>query len=739
MCGVSEKLNSKALGPSSTQSDSPLSGSMSNMSEKVDSGHCFSRLLELAADNDVEGFKEAVGDGSVVGDVGLWYSFHGGLKKMVLECRTPLMVAAKYGSVDVVKLILSFSKADVNLSCGVDKSTALHCAASGGSVDAVSIVKLLLVAGADPNATDANGHHPFDVICAHRNLPDSRATLEELLKNDRSVSVDSLRVSTVSLRSSSPSLSSLSDNGSCVLDLPLSSVICKAEEDIQASSAVEKKEYPIDPSLPDIKNGIYSSDEFRMFSFKIRPCSRAYSHDWTECPFAHPGENARRRDPRKFHYSCVPCPDFRKGTCERGDLCEYAHGVFESWLHPAQYRTRLCKDGASCTRRVCFFAHASEELRPLYPSTGSGVPSPRSAMAMDMAAALNMLPGSPSAVSAMSPSPFTAAISPSPFTAPMSPSNDISHSSMGWPQQNIPTLHLPGSNLQTSRLRSSLNARDIPAEKLDMVQHFEMHQHQLLNDLSPLSQPQFNTSSANLNVPASSKTLTPTNLDKLFYAEVSSPRYSDQFTAASVLSPSHKSVVLNQLQHQQSMLSPIKTNMLSPKMVDHPLSQASFGVSSPGRMSPRMVEPISPMNSRLSVRAHREKLQQHLSNFSSQELGPTFSRDPKSNNVVGSPVNSLSKWESFNGQVDWSVQNDELNRLSKSHSFGHKGEEPDVSWVQSLVKETPSSKIKETPTVPPTTSMAQSVEGSNNLNPQTESGDHLGSWLDQLQLDQIVA
>jgi hypothetical protein len=30
------------------------------------------------------------------------------------------------------------------------------------------------------------------------------------------------------------------------------------------------------------------------------PPRGAYSHDWTECPFVHPGENTRRRDPRKF-------------------------------------------------------------------------------------------------------------------------------------------------------------------------------------------------------------------------------------------------------------------------------------------------------------------------------------------------------------------------------------------------------------------------------------------------------
>ncbi|GMJ07368.1 tandem zinc finger 3, Arabidopsis thaliana oxidation-related zinc finger 2 [Hibiscus trionum] len=106
-----------------------------------------------------------------------------------------------------------------------------------------------------------------------------------------------------------------------------------------------------------------SCDHFRMFEFKVRRCGRGKSHDWVECPYAHPGEKARRRDPRKFHYSCNPCPDFRNGNCKKGDSCEFAHGVFECWLHPDRYRTQLCKDGLGCKRRVCFFAHTPDQLR----------------------------------------------------------------------------------------------------------------------------------------------------------------------------------------------------------------------------------------------------------------------------------------------------------------------------------------------------------------------------------------
>ncbi|KAK7323209.1 hypothetical protein VNO77_26673 [Canavalia gladiata] len=667
----------------------------------------FSSLLELASNNDFDDFKLALDrDASLINEVGLWYVRQSGSKQIVLEHRTPLMVAAMYGSIDVLKLIISYPEVDVNFSCGTDKSTALHCAASGGSVNAVGVVKLLLSAGADINCVDANGNRPVDVIVVPPKPDGVKGILEDLLldsASDGSVDDCSFPVSVKSSPDSACHLSS-PENG-----LPSSPVVSKFT-DIAVNSTSEKKEYPIDPTLPDIKNSIYATDEFRMFSFKVRPCSRAYSHDWTECPFVHPGENARRRDPRKFHYSCVPCPDFRKGACRRGDMCEYAHGVFECWLHPAQYRTRLCKDGTSCSRRVCFFAHTADELRPLYVSTGSAVPSPRSSSStpnvMDMAAAMSLFPGSPSSMSSMSPSPFAQPLSPS--------ASGISHSSTAWPQPNVPALHLPGSNIQTSRLRSSLCARDMPPDNLDVLQDFDGQQH-LLNDLGCFSQPRLGAISVSRS--CRSKTLTPSNLDDLFSAEISSPRYSDP-AVASVFSPTHKSAVLNQFQQLQSSLSPINTNVSSPRNVEHPLLQASFGVSSPGRMSPRSMEPISPMSSRLSAFAPREKQQQQMRSLSSRDLG---ANNPAS--VVGSPVNSWSKWgsPSGNGKVDWSVNGNELGRLQRSSSFElpNNGEEPDLSWVQSLVKESPPEiKDKLAGSGP-----IASADGMNS-NHQIESIDH---------------
>ncbi|XP_027365637.1 zinc finger CCCH domain-containing protein 30-like [Abrus precatorius] len=686
----------------------------------IETEDSFASLLELAANNNVEGFKRMIErDPSCVDEVGLWYSHRKGSRQMVNELRTPLMVAATYGSIDVIKLILSLSGCDINKPCGLDKSTALHCAASGGAENAVEVVKLLLAAGADQNSVDGNGHHPIDVIVVPPKLASLKNNLEELLQIDDSIAVCNLRVTTAPSNTYSPPLSASPENGSpSAPDLLLKLKL----NDGHVSSASEKKEYPVDPSLPDIKNSIYSTDEFRMYSFKVRPCSRAYSHDWTECPFVHPGENARRRDPRKYHYSCVPCPDFRKGACRRGDMCEYAHGVFECWLHPAQYRTRLCKDGTSCSRRVCFFAHTVEELRPLYVSTGSAVPSPRSSTssAMDFAAAMSMLPGSPSSMSVMSPSPFT---------PPMSPSaNGMQHSSVAWSQQNVPALHLPGSSLHSSRLRSSLNARDIPLDDFDLLPEYDVQQQQLLNELSYLSQ-QSNTINR-------SGRLTPSNLDDIFSSESSSPRFSDPALASAVYSPTHKSAVLNQFQQQQSLLSPVSTNFSS-KNVDNPLLQASFGVQTSGRMSPRNVEPLSPMSSRISVLAQREKQLQFRS-LSSRELGSNSTTVAA---ATGSPINSWSKWGPSNGTLDWAVNSDQLGKLRRSSSFefGNNEEEPDLSWVQSLVKESPS-EVKENLAVSNVEAAGSSGEVSNTR-AQMETVDHavLRARLEQMKLDHLVA
>uniref|UniRef100_A0A6N2K9E9 AtC3H23-like CCCH zinc finger domain-containing protein n=1 Tax=Salix viminalis TaxID=40686 RepID=A0A6N2K9E9_SALVM len=101
----------------------------------------------------------------------------------------------------------------------------------------------------------------------------------------------------------------------------------------------------------------YSSDHFRMYEFKVRRCTRSRSHDWTDCPFAHPGEKASEEG---------PSPGFT--TLELLALSSGEGGVAAErtfWLHPSRYRTEACKDGMNCKRKICFFAHSPRQLRIL--------------------------------------------------------------------------------------------------------------------------------------------------------------------------------------------------------------------------------------------------------------------------------------------------------------------------------------------------------------------------------------
>lgn len=623
-------------------------------------------LFELSASDDLVSFKIAVEEeGHDIDRSSCWFGRRIGSKKMGFEERTPLMIAAMFGSNQILSYILETGQVDVNKASGSDGATALHCAVAGGSAPSPVVVKLLLHAGADPNSLDSNGNRPGDLVSPSLNssFNSRKKMLESLLKG-----------------------SSGNIGEECVL----------ANQQIfppAVKEGSEKKEYPVDLSLPDIKNGIYGTDEFRMYTFKVKPCSRAYSHDWTECPFVHPGENARRRDPRKYHYSCVPCPEFRKGTCRQGDACEYAHGIFECWLHPAQYRTRLCKDETGCSRRVCFFAHKREELRPLYPSTGSGVPSPRSfsndASSVDMALISQLALGSPSI------------LMPSTSTPPMSPSGGSSPMGGSMWQNQPPTLQLPGS-----RLKTTLRARDmgLDGELLGGFDNHRRRQQQMMDELSSLSSPSsWNNSLASAAAFAAAsggdlsriRGVTPTNLDDVFgsidpvvFAQLQG--LSMDNSAPQVQSPTGMQIRQNM---NQQLRSSYPTSLSSSPVRGSP----SFGMD-PGTTT------AAALNSRaaaFSKRSHsfvdRGAANNRLSGLSSPSSAA---------NVLPS---TISDWGSADGKLEWGIQKDELNKLRKSASFGFRsssnssftnpttsmlaaGDEPDVSWVQSLVKDAPTAK-----------------------------------------------
>ncbi|KAJ6803899.1 putative zinc finger CCCH domain-containing protein 33 [Iris pallida] len=344
-------------------------------------------------------------------------------------------------------------------------------------------------------------------------------------------------------------------------------------------SPKNKKEYPTGPTVPDVSSGAYSTDDFRMYGFKIKTCSRAYAHDWTECPFAHPGENARRRCPGKHAYSCVPCPDFRRaGSCRSGDACEYAHGVFESWLHPAQYRTRLCKDEAGCGRKVCFFAHGPEELR-----------------SVDLTAASVGVAGSVGAAA--------------------------------------------------GQLKSSPSYRE---------RSFGMdgYQQKLLDEMS------------------------------------SWPTRTDSFSAATTAAPGYSSILASlEPSVRSQLLAGYLNSLRSSSATENPMS--SFGHSTANAI----------MNSRSAAFPQRS---QSFCDRGAVARHPSAPLSP----VSGPGGMGISDWGSRSGNLDWGTNGQELNRFRKSASFAFRGnrgsasppkpvpvshEEPDLSWVHSLVKDGPAT------------------------------------------------
>jgi hypothetical protein len=73
----------------------------------------------------------------------------------------------------------------------------------------------------------------------------------------------------------------------------------------------------------------------RRFFYKVLSCPKRCNHDWTTCAFAHTGEtaarrNPRRSDPRLMAYAGIVCPDMKKVSLRVG-------------LISVQRDNRLCK------------------------------------------------------------------------------------------------------------------------------------------------------------------------------------------------------------------------------------------------------------------------------------------------------------------------------------------------------------------------------------------------------------
>lgn len=117
-----------------------------------------------------------------------------------------------------------------------------------------------------------------------------------------------------------------------------------------------------------------------------------------------------------------------------------------------------------------------------------------------------------------------------------------------------------------------------------------------------------------------------------------------------------------------------------------------------------------------------------------RHIGATAAANSSSN--MGSP---FSDWGSPTGKLDWGMQGEELNKFRKSASFALRGsressptfEEPDVSWVQSLVKENqPIGSPRYTE------AHAQQHQQQQQYHLNTGGSEMLPLWVEQLYMEQ---
>lgn len=390
-------------------------------------------------------------------------------------------------------------------------------------------------------------------------------------------------------------------------------------------------------------------------------------------------------------------------------------------------------------------------------------------MSLDMAALSPPLtPGSPSSVLMVPPfSPSNSAQNPALgglATSPMSPSSLSTNSLAGtWSQPNVPALHLPGVSLQASRLRAALNARDISFEDLTRPSEFDG---QLMSELTSLSSQALATQ-ARLNAAVAASacgtasshagkhrslglTVAPTNLDDLFALELAtSPRSvvhdSTLLSQMETHTQSHRSIHLqSQMQSRvQSQLSSQAFPHVSAQMqmqlqqtvLDSPLKGASLS-QSPTRMSSFSLGSLSRTSASGRVDADREdSVGAHFSPAAVAARAAFEQRDKRSHSSRDLGAGLIwSDWGSPTGKPEWGVQGDDLYKFRKSASFGFRGtEEPDLSWVQKLVKEGPS----ESDAAP----AATMCSGEDTCDGEREGIDNLviGPWIEKAQLDRMVA
>lgn len=257
-----------------------------------------SPVLAAAASNDLSQIRWLIERENVPVDfMGDWYAEpRNGGKGLERQKRTPCMVAASHGALEVLLYVLQMGADPNKRSEDEERCTAMHCAAAGGAALSTEAIKTLLLFGADRNARDMYGRVPADC------LPGTASDMNANGSSDAGGSSSGGSASTGGNRGHTPS-----------------------------SQAVNSQ-----AALQDPDEETLMSDEFRMYEFKIRRCSRTRAHDWTECPYTHPGEKLAGEIRGDSTTVVRRVPSSARGRVRRV-TCASTHTVFSSvgFIHRA--------------------------------------------------------------------------------------------------------------------------------------------------------------------------------------------------------------------------------------------------------------------------------------------------------------------------------------------------------------------------------------------------------------------
>lgn len=102
-----------------------------------------------------------------------------------------------------------------------------------------------------------------------------------------------------------------------------------AQVQLQAAAAAELQQEASGGQAPR-RRQLYD-DDFMIWVWKIEMCKRTDQHDRKECPYAHPGELARRRHPSI--YQALPCPEARAVSGLLRGCSPTACPLSPVWLH----------------------------------------------------------------------------------------------------------------------------------------------------------------------------------------------------------------------------------------------------------------------------------------------------------------------------------------------------------------------------------------------------------------------